>query len=84
MCNTCQSFRFLAQCAGDILYRGHHHGYEPVLGVRAVGDTVVTGGILGSMAVLRWVVEDVVVVEDSLVMEDNFVVEDSLVALTAQ
>jgi len=36
----------------DILYREAHHGYEPVLGVRAVGDVIVTGGINGSMAVL--------------------------------
>ena len=27
------------------LYRNHHHGYEPVLGVRSLGDLVVTGGI---------------------------------------
>ena len=27
------------------LYRNHHHGYEPVLGVRCLGELVVTGGI---------------------------------------
>lgn len=27
------------------LYRNHHHGYEPVLGVRCLADLVVTGGI---------------------------------------
>jgi len=37
---------------GDNLYRGAHHGYEPVLGVRAIGDMVVTGGINGSLAIL--------------------------------
>ena len=36
----------------EMLYREAHHGYEPVLGVRAVGDTIVTGGISGSLAVL--------------------------------
>jgi len=36
----------------EMLYREAHHGYEPVLGVRAVGDVVITGGINGSMAVL--------------------------------
>jgi len=36
----------------EVLYREAHHGYEPVLGVRAVGDIIITGGINGSMAVL--------------------------------
>ena len=36
----------------EMLYREAHHGYEPVLGVRSVGDVIITGGINGSMAVL--------------------------------
>ena len=32
------------------LYRNHHHGYEPVLGVRCLADLVVTGGILADGA----------------------------------
>ena len=38
---------------GANLYISHHHEYEPVVGVRAVGDIVVTGGINGNMAVIR-------------------------------
>ena len=36
----------------EMLYREAHHGYEPVLGVRSVGDVIITGGINDSMAVL--------------------------------
>jgi len=49
------------------LYRNHHHGYEPVLGVRCLADLVVTGGIQGSMAVFT--VKDEEVTLESLVEE---------------
>jgi len=45
---------------GSQRYRGHHHGYEPVLGVKVLGDLIVTGAIQGSLAVLTVGVEAVV------------------------
>lgn len=36
------------------LYRNHHHGYEPVLGVRCLGDLVVTGGIQVTPFTMAW------------------------------
>ena len=36
------------------LYRNHHHGYEPVLGVRCLGDLVVTGGIQVMPFTMAW------------------------------
>jgi len=55
--------------SGENLYRAAHHGYEPVLGVRVVGDLVVTGGIHGSLAVLSLKPSEPRVVLESLVTD---------------